>query len=106
MEEDIAGKRGAFLGDGVFLRPGVAARARCAGGADRQRVGREPIHAWTRIEAQQQRAGVEAGKLVLSSDKVGTPTEARYAWQAKPKPVLFNGAELPASPFQIEVTEE
>jgi sialate O-acetylesterase len=39
---------------------------------------------------------------VVSSSEVPNPVAARYAWQANPKATLFNGAGLPAIPFQTD----
>ena len=40
--------------------------------------------------------------VVVSSSEVPNPVAARYAWQANPKATLFNGAGLPAIPFQTD----
>jgi sialate O-acetylesterase len=39
---------------------------------------------------------------VVSSAEVPNPVAVRYAWQANPKATLFNGAGLPAIPFQTD----
>ena len=41
--------------------------------------------------------------LVVSSSEVLNPVTARYAWQSTPKATLFNGAGLPAIPFENAV---
>ncbi len=41
--------------------------------------------------------------IVVSSSEVPTPTAVRYAWQSNPKATLFNGAGLPAIPFESQV---
>ena len=45
-------------------------------------------------------ARIEGETVVVSSSEVPNPVAARYAWQANPKATLFNGAGLPAIPFQ------
>lgn len=45
--------------------------------------------------------------VILSSSQVPTPTRVRYAWANNPTAVsLFNGAGLPASPFQANIPKE
>ncbi|WP_148218155.1 sialate O-acetylesterase [Opitutus terrae] len=41
--------------------------------------------------------------VVVSSSEVLNPVAVRYAWQSNPKATLFNGAGLPAIPFETEV---
>lgn len=45
-------------------------------------------------------ARVEGDAVVISSPTVASPEVARYAWTNNPTAVLFNGAGLPAAPFQ------
>ncbi len=47
-------------------------------------------------------AVIEGTSVVLSSDKVPYPYAARYAWAGNPDANLYNGEELPASPFRTE----
>lgn len=45
--------------------------------------------------------------VILSSSQVPAPTKVRYAWANNPAAVsLFNGAGLPASPFQADIPKE
>ena len=46
---------------------------------------------------------IDADKVAISSPDVSSPTAVRYAWENFPTASLFNGAGLPASPFQIEL---
>ena len=48
-------------------------------------------------------ARIEGETVVVSSPEVPSPVAARYAWQANPKATLFNGAGLPAIPFQTDL---
>ena len=47
-------------------------------------------------------AKIAGDTVVVSSSEVPNPVAARYAWQANPKATLFNGAGLPAIPFQTD----
>ncbi len=47
-------------------------------------------------------ARIAGENVVVSSSEVPNPVAARYAWQANPKATLFNGAGLPAIPFQTD----
>ena len=47
-------------------------------------------------------AKIEGETVVISSSEVPNPVAVRYAWQANPKATLFNGAGLPAVPFQTD----
>lgn len=47
-------------------------------------------------------AKVVGDGVVVSSSEVRNPVAARYAWQSNPKATLFNGAGLPAIPFQTD----
>lgn len=49
-------------------------------------------------------AKIVGESVVVSSSEVPNPVAARYAWQANPKATLFNGAGLPAVPFQTDLT--
>ncbi|MDE3103594.1 MAG: sialate O-acetylesterase [Acidobacteriota bacterium] len=46
-------------------------------------------------------AYVEGNSIVVRSPQVTHPVRVRYGWQNSPVCVLFNGAGLPASPFQV-----
>lgn len=45
-------------------------------------------------------ARIEADTVVVSADSIKVPVYVRYGWAANPNCVLYNGAGLPASPFQ------
>ncbi len=45
-------------------------------------------------------AVIEADHIRVSSSAVKDPVVVRYAWSSTPDASLFNGAGLPASPFQ------
>ncbi len=47
-------------------------------------------------------ARIAGDSVVVSSSEVPNPVAACYAWQANPKATLFNGAGLPAIPFQTD----
>jgi sialate O-acetylesterase len=45
-------------------------------------------------------AEIEGGAVIVSSPAVPEPAAVRYAWQSYPAATLYNGAGLPAVPFQ------
>ncbi len=47
-------------------------------------------------------AKIEGGTVVVSSPAVSKPVAVRYAWADNPTCNLYNGAGLPASPFQTD----
>ena len=47
-------------------------------------------------------AAIKGNSVIVSSDKVSQPVAVRYAWANNPVCNLFNGAELPASPFRTD----
>ena len=47
-------------------------------------------------------AKIEGDKVVVTSDKVAVPVAVRYAWADNPTCNLYNGANLPASPFRTD----
>ncbi len=47
-------------------------------------------------------ARIEGNDLIVWSDAVTKPAAVRYAWDAAPKPSLFNGAGLPSAPFRTD----
>ncbi len=47
-------------------------------------------------------ARVEGETVVVWSDAVAHPAAARYAWGSDPEVSLFNGEDLPASPFRTD----
>lgn len=49
------------------------------------------------------RARIEGDAVVVWSDDVAQPVAVRYAWADNPAANLYNGAGLPASPFQIDL---
>jgi len=44
----------------------------------------------------------EGNTVVVWSDEVKNPKAVRFAWKNVPHPNLFNGADLPASPFRTD----
>jgi sialate O-acetylesterase len=49
------------------------------------------------------RATIDGDTVVVSSRSVVRPLAVRYGWAANPDCNLFNGANLPASPFRAKV---
>lgn len=47
-------------------------------------------------------AKIVGNSVVVSSSEAPEPVAARYAWQSNPKATLYNGAGLPAIPFQTD----
>lgn len=47
-------------------------------------------------------AKIEGNTVVATSDKVAAPVAVRYAWADNPTCNLYNGANLPASPFRTD----
>ena len=47
-------------------------------------------------------ATIQGDTVVVSSDKVAEPVAVRYAWADNPECNLYNGADLPASPFRTD----
>ena len=47
-------------------------------------------------------AKIEGDEVVVSSSKIKNPVAVRYAWAANPNCNLYNGADLPASPFRTD----
>jgi len=47
-------------------------------------------------------AKIEGDEVVVSSSKIKNPVAVRYAWAANPTCNLYNGADLPASPFRTD----
>ena len=47
-------------------------------------------------------AKIEGNEVVVSSSKIKNPVAVRYAWAANPICNLYNGADLPASPFRTD----
>ena len=48
-------------------------------------------------------AKISGNKVIVSAPAVKEPTAVRYAWQNNPTCNLYNGAGLPAAPFQLKV---
>jgi sialate O-acetylesterase len=48
-------------------------------------------------------AKIDGDTVVVSSPSVTAPTAVRYGWAANPDCNLYNGANLPASPFRAKV---
>jgi sialate O-acetylesterase len=46
-------------------------------------------------------AVIEEDTVRVVSSSVRTPTAVRYGWEADPHSKLYNGAQLPASPFVL-----
>ena len=47
-------------------------------------------------------AEIDGEEVVVSSPNVPYPLAVRYAWAANPECNLYNGADLPASPFRTD----
>ena len=47
-------------------------------------------------------AAIDGATVVVSSDQVPQPAAVRYAWDSNPICNLFNGVDLPASPFRTD----
>jgi len=47
-------------------------------------------------------ARIEGNTVIVWSDAVKSPKAVRFAWSNIPKPNLYNGAGLPASPFRTD----
>ncbi|VAX28747.1 Sialic acid-specific 9-O-acetylesterase, partial [hydrothermal vent metagenome] len=45
---------------------------------------------------------IEGDEVVAWSSKIKNPVSVRYAWDINPDCNLYNGAELPASPFRTD----
>jgi sialate O-acetylesterase len=71
---------------GLVLKEGGGASGFEVAGADK---------VWHAAKAQ-----VEGEKLVISSDAVKEPVAVRYAWAEMAAVTLWNGEDLPASPFR------
>jgi sialate O-acetylesterase len=48
------------------------------------------------------KAVIEGNEVVVSCNEVENPISVRYAWAANPVCNLFNGVDLPASPFRTD----
>lgn len=48
------------------------------------------------------KATIQGNKVIVSSDEVASPVAVRYAWSNNPPSTLYNGADLPASPFKTD----
>ncbi|MCP4978122.1 MAG: 9-O-acetylesterase [Maribacter sp.] len=48
------------------------------------------------------KAKIEGDEVVVSNSKIKNPVAVRYAWAANPTCNLYNGADLPASPFRTD----
>jgi sialate O-acetylesterase len=73
---------------GLKTKDGGPARGFQIAGADRQ---------WKPATAK-----ITGDKVSLSSPDITAPVAVRYAWQAWPDCNLYNGADLPASPFRTD----
>lgn len=47
-------------------------------------------------------ASIDGNTVVVSSDKIPTPVAVRYGWATYSTGNLYNGADLPASPFRTD----
>ncbi|WP_423148443.1 sialate O-acetylesterase [Rubrolithibacter danxiaensis] len=47
-------------------------------------------------------AKIKGNEVIVSSDQVKSPVAVRYAWADNPDANLYNGADLPASPFRTD----
>jgi sialate O-acetylesterase len=48
------------------------------------------------------KASIQGNQVVVSSDDVSKPVAVRYAWANNPPSTLYNGADLPATPFKTD----
>lgn len=48
-------------------------------------------------------AKIDGKTIAVFSEKVKNPVSVRFAWKAVPDPNLFNGENLPASPFRTDI---
>jgi sialate O-acetylesterase len=48
------------------------------------------------------KATIQGNQVVVNSDAVASPVAVRYAWANNPPSTLYNGADLPASPFKTD----
>ena len=48
------------------------------------------------------KAKIDGDKVIVSNSKINKPVAVRYGWAPNPDCNLFNGAELPASPFRTD----
>lgn len=72
--------------DGGLTLKGDATRVFAVAGADRNWFWATPR--------------IEGNRVILTSPVVAKPLYARYAWSNLPRATLYNGASLPAPPFQ------
>jgi sialate O-acetylesterase len=49
------------------------------------------------------RARIDGNRVLLDATEAAVATRVRYCWADSPVCTLFDGAQLPAGPFQIEV---
>ena len=47
-------------------------------------------------------AKIDGDDVIVWSDKVEKPVAVRYGWADDPAVSLYNGADLPASPFRTD----
>jgi sialate O-acetylesterase len=47
-------------------------------------------------------AKIDGEEVIVSADSVAKPVAVRYGWADDPETNLFNGADLPASPFRTD----
>lgn len=47
-------------------------------------------------------AKIDGNSVIVSNPTVSAPTKVRYAWGMNPPCTLYNGADLPASPFRSD----
>jgi sialate O-acetylesterase len=87
VEKDKIRIRFDFAGSGLVAQGGEL-REFAIAGRDRLFV---PAH-----------AVIEGRAVVVYSDRVKEPVAVRFAWKNFPRPNLFNGAGLPASPFRTD----
>lgn len=50
-------------------------------------------------------AEIKGDEIIVSSSKIKNPVAVRYAWASNPICNLYNGADLPASPFRTDTWE-
>ena len=54
-------------------------------------------HKWKPAKAR-----IEGDNVIVSNSEISQPVAVRYAWEPDPDCNLYNGQDLPASPFRIE----
>jgi len=61
-------------------------------------AGKDKKFVWAKAE-------IEGNEIVVWNSKIENPAAVRYGWAANPECNLYNGADLPASPFRTDEWE-